>query len=288
MEGSGSMTTEDGAAATYEVRRIVEDAGTSFYWAMRLLPAERRDAMFAVYAFCREVDDIADGDLPVDDKKAGLDEWRAEIARIFEGEPESTVGRALATATRDYGLDRGAMEAIVDGMEMDATGEALAPDMDTLITYCNRVASAVGLLSIKVFGDDSEDARRGAVALGHALQLTNILRDVVEDAAIGRLYLPRELLVEYGITATNPPDVIDNPAVAAVCDELSEVALNRFAEAREAFAGCDRKALKPAFAMMDVYRLLLRRMQARGWTRLDKRVQIGPLAKLWIALKHML
>ena len=286
MEGSGSMTTEK--SATVEVRRIVEDAGTSFYWAMRLLPAERRDAMFAVYAFCREVDDIADGELPVEEKRVGLDEWRAEIARIFEGEPESTVGRALAAATRDYGLDRADMEAIVDGMEMDATGEALAPDMQTLITYCNRVASAVGLLSIKVFGDDSEDARRGAVALGHALQLTNILRDVVDDAARGRLYLPRELLLEYGITATNPAEVIDNQVVCAVCDELAEVAANRFAEARKSFKTCNRKALKPAFAMMDVYRLLLRRMQARGWTRLDKRVRIGPLAKLWIALKHML
>lgn len=286
MEGSGSMTTEKSAAV--EVRRIVEDAGTSFYWAMRLLPAERRDAMFAVYAFCREVDDIADGELPVEEKRVGLDEWRAEIARIFEGEPESTVGRALAAATRDYGLDRADMEAIVDGMEMDATGEALAPDMQTLITYCNRVASAVGLLSIKVFGDDSEDARRGAVALGHALQLTNILRDVVDDAARGRLYLPRELLLEYGIAATNPAEVIDNQVVSAVCDELAEVAANRFAEARKSFKTCNRKALKPAFAMMDVYRLLLRRMQARGWTRLDKRVRIGPLAKLWIALKHML
>jgi phytoene synthase len=280
------MTAED--SATAEIRRIVEGAGTSFYWAMRLLPAERRDAMFAIYAFCREVDDIADGDLPVEEKRAGLDEWRAEIARIFEGKPESTVGRALAAATRDYGLDRGVMEAIVDGVEMDATGEALAPDMDTLITYCNRVASAVGLLSIKVFGDDSQDAQRGAVALGHALQLTNILRDVAEDAAIGRLYLPRELLVEYGITVTDPAAVVDSPAVAAVCDELAEVAANRFAEARKAFASCDRKALKPAFAMMDVYRLLLRRMQARGWTRLDKRPRIGPLSKLWIALKHML
>jgi len=281
------MTPEPSEPASAEIRRIVEDAGTSFYWAMRLLPEARRDAMFAVYAFCRAVDDIADGDLPVADKRAGLEEWRAEIARIFEGEPDSTVGRALAAAARDYGLERGAMEAIVDGVEMDATGEALAPDMNTLIAYCNRVASAVGLLSIKVFGDDSEAARRGAIALGHAMQLTNILRDVVEDAARGRLYLPRELLVEYGIDSTDPAVVIDEPAVAAVCDELAEVAENRFAEAATAFAACDRKALKPAFAMMDVYRLLLRRLRARGWTRLDKHPRVGPLAKLWIALKYM-
>ena len=287
MEGAGPVTAE-GAAATAEIRRIVEDAGTSFYWAMRLLPRERREAMYAVYAFCREVDDIADGELPAAGKRARLDEWRGEIARIFEGEPQSTVGRALAAATRAYGLERGLMEAIVDGVEMDAAGEALAPDMDTLITYCNRVASAVGLLSIKVFGDDSENARRGAIALGHAMQLTNILRDAAEDAARGRLYLPRELLADYGIDATDPAAVIASPAVAAVCGDLAGVAEDRFAEAAESFAKCDRKALKPAFAMMDVYRLLLHRMQARGWTRLDRRPRIGPLARLWIALKHML
>ena len=271
-----------------QVRRIVEDAGTSFYWAMRLLPADRRDAMFAVYAFCREVDDIADGDLPEEDKRKGLAEWRAEIARIFEGEPESAVGKALAAATREYGLDRGVMEAIVAGVEMDATGEAMAPDMDTLITYCNRVASAVGLLSIKIFGDDSDDARRGAVSLGHALQLTNILRDVAEDAAEDRLYLPRELLEDYGIDSRDPAEVVADPAIAGVCRDIAEVAAGRFAAARESFAKCDRKALRPAFAMMDVYEVLLKRMQARGWTRLDRRPRIGPLAKLWIALKHML
>lgn len=281
------MTAMDNAA-TAEIRRIVEGAGTSFYWAMRLLPSARRDAMFAVYAFCREVDDIADGDLPLADKHAGLDEWRAEIARIFESEPESIVGRALAAATRDHGLDRGDMEAIVDGVEMDATDEALAPDMKTLTLYCSRVACAVGLLSIKIFGDDSADARRGAIALGHALQLTNILRDVAEDAAIGRLYLPRELLVEHGITATDPAIVAAHPAIAAVRAALAETAENHFTEVRAAFATCDRKALKPAFAMMDVYHTLLRHMRARGWARMDKRARVGAPTKLWIALKHML
>jgi phytoene synthase len=160
--------------------------------------------------------------------------------------------------------------------------------MATLVTYCDRVASAVGLLSIKIFGDDSEAARRGAVALGQALQLTNILRDIAEDAARGRLYLPSELLAEYGIRSTDPAIVIDEPALAGVCDELAAVAEKRFTEAREAFSACDRKALKPAFAMMEVYRALLNRMRSRGWVRLDMRPRIGPIAKLWIAARHML
>jgi phytoene synthase len=244
--------------------------------------------MFAVYAFCREVDDIADGDLPTAEKRARLGEWRSEIARIYDGAPESAIGRALGAAARDYGLEREDMEAVVAGVEMDATGESQAPDMATLNTYCERVAGAVGLLSIKIFGDDSVPARRGAIALGHALQLTNILRDVAEDAARGRLYLPRELLMEHEIHTTDPATVASHPAVGEVCAALAADAESSFLEASEAFAVCDRRALRPAFAMMDLYRTLLHRMKSRGWSRLDRRPRIGTLSKLWIAARNML
>jgi len=280
--------SDSGMSAAQEPGRIAAESGSSFYWAMRLLPPERRQAMFAIYAFCREVDDIADGDLPSAEKIEALAGWRDEIGRVCEGRPQTPVGQALAKARTRHGLDREDLEAVVDGVAMDATGESQAPDMATLALYCSRVAGAVGLLSIKVFGDDSAEARRGAVALGHAMQLTNILRDVAEDATRGRLYLPRELLLEYGIDSRNPTAVADHPAVAAACEELGEVAGKRFAEAEEAFAACDRKALRPAFAMMEVYRLLLRRMQRDAWTRLDRRPRIGAIRKLWIALKHML
>jgi phytoene synthase len=268
------------------VRRVAAGSGSSFYWPMRLLPPDRRDAMFAVYAFCREVDDIADGDGSAAEKSLALDRWRREIGRIFGGSPETETGRALQDAVLRFGLDRAIVEALVDGVAMDATGEAVAPDMDTLTVYCNRVASAVGLLSIRIFGDDSEEARKGAIALGHALQLTNILRDVAEDAARGRLYLPRELLEDYGIDFADPAVVVRNPAVASVCEDLAEVAEDRFAEAGAALRTCDRNALKPAFAMMEIYHILLRKLRARGWTRLDRRPRIGWLRKLWIALKY--
>ena len=277
-----------GVAPAREARRIAARSGSSFYWPMRLLPPDRRDAMFAVYAFCREVDDIADGDGSAAEKRLGLDRWRQEIGCIFGGSPESETGRALQDAVLRFGLDRALLEALVDGMEMDATGEAVAPDMDTLTVYCSRVASAVGLLSIRIFGDDSEAARKGAIALGHALQLTNILRDVAEDAARGRLYLPRELLEDYGIDFADPAAVARNPAVASVCEDLAEVAEDRFAAAGAAFRTCDRKALKPAFAMMEIYHILLRKLRARGWKRLDRRPRIGLPRKLWIALKYAL
>jgi len=277
-----------GIAAARETRRIAVKSGSSFYWPMRLLPPERRDAMFAIYAFCRAVDDIADGDLPPDDKAGALADWRAEIGRIAAGRPQTAIGLALVEARRRFGLDGADLEAVVDGVAMDVSGESQAPDMATLTLYCRRVAGAVGLLSIRVFGDDSPAARQGAVALGHAMQLTNILRDIGQDAVRGRLYLPRELLVEHGIAVTDPAAIVTRPAVAAVCAELGAIAAQRFADAEAAFAGCDRKALRPAFAMMDVYRLLLRRMARDGWRRPDRRPRIGRAAKLWIAVKHLL
>ena len=281
------MSASDIAAAR-EARRIAVKSGSSFYWPMRLLPPERRDAMFAIYAFCRAVDDIADGDLPPQEKAGALAEWRAEIGRIVAGRPQTAIGRALLDARSGFGLDRSDLEAVLDGVAMDVSGEMQAPDMATLTLYCRRVAGAVGLLSLKVFGDDSPTARRGAVALGHAMQLTNILRDVGEDAARGRLYLPRDLLVEHGIAVTDPSAVVTRPAVAAVCAELGAIAAQRFADAEAAFAGCDRRALRPAFAMMEVYRLLLRRMARGGWRRLDRRPRIGRATKLWVAVKHLL
>ncbi len=276
------------AEARAQVRRVAARSGSSFYWPMRLLPPDRRDAMFAVYAFCRAVDDIADGELSVAEKAQALDAWRDEIRRIFGGTPETATGRALQDAALRFGLQRSVMETIVDGVAMDATGAAVAPDMDTLVQYCNRVASAVGLLSIRIFGDDSGPAREGAIALGHALQLTNILRDVAEDADRGRCYLPRELMEEHGVAFADPATVPQDPALAAVCEDVAEVAERRFAAASEAFAACDRKALKPALAMMEVYRLLLRKLRARGWRRLDRRPRVGRLRGLWIALKYTL
>jgi len=288
VEGGGTDVVVTEAETMAQVRRVAAGSGSSFYWPMRLLPPDRRDAMFAVYAFCREVDDIADGDLPAEDKVRGLDFWRAEIARIFGGTPETGTGAALQDAVIRFGLKRKVMESIVDGVAMDATGAAVAPDMDTLVEYCNRVASAVGLLSIRILGDDSGAAREGAIALGHALQLTNILRDIGEDADRGRFYLPRELMEDHGVDFADPAAALQNPALAAVCEDVAEVAERRFAAASEAFAACDRKAIKPALAMMEVYRLLLRKLRARGWRRLDRRPRVGRLRRLWIALKYTL
>ncbi len=189
----------DDAALRQTIRNRVAAAGTSFYWAMRLLPRDRRNAMYAVYAWCREVDDIADGDRPAAHKLAALADWRDEIEALYADRPRHLVARALHEPVRRYRLRREDFLAVLDGMEMDAREDIRAPDLARLDLYCARVASAVGDLSVHIFGDPSDAAHRVAHSLGRALQLTNILRDLDEDARRGRLYLPRELLERHGI-----------------------------------------------------------------------------------------
>ncbi|MCY4549711.1 MAG: presqualene diphosphate synthase HpnD [Defluviicoccus sp.] len=276
--------TDDEAKA--HVRAVTVASGTSFYWAMRLLPAARREAMFAIYAFCREVDDIADDAGPPDDKRRRLDLWRDEIDAIYAGGPAGLTARALVEPTRRYGLRREDFLAVIDGMKMDL-GEGLkAPQFDELELYCHRVAGAVGLLSIRAFGDGGPHAQAFALALGTALQLTNILRDMVEDAERDRLYLPRELLDEAGIEVAAPREVLRHAAIPEVCAALARIAKQKFDEAQSALADCDRRALRPGVVMMMHYRRLLAALERRGWTRLEVPVRLSKPEKLLIALRH--
>lgn len=266
--------------------RVTASAGTSFYWGMRILPRARREAMYAIYAFCREVDDIADGPDAPEVRARKLDEWRREIARVFEGGPKTMTGRALVEPVRNFYLAREDFLAVIDGVAMDAHEEMRAPDMAVLKQYCRRVAGAVGLLSIRAFGDASPRARELALALGEALQLTNILRDLKEDAARGRLYLPRELLDKHGITAREPATVLADPNLPALCAELADMARAKFAESRAALKDCDRRKLRPAVIMMTVYRRILDKLVRRGWRRLDEPVEVTKPEKVWIALRY--
>jgi len=268
------------------IRRRVEAAGTSFYWAMRLLPEDRRNAMYAVYAWCREVDDIADGDRPVAFKLAALAAWRDEIAALYEGRPRQLVARALHQPMLRYELRRQDFLALIDGMEMDAREGIRGPELATLDLYCARVASAVGHLSVHIFGDSGPAAHRVADHLGRALQLTNILRDLDEDARRGRLYLPREILVSHGIRSSEPAVVICHPALPAVCRELAALAEQHFSEAEAAMALCRRRAMRPAALMAAVYRATLRALLRADWRDPAARVALSRPAKLWLVLRH--
>ena len=275
----------DEASLRDTIRRRVEAAGTSFYWAMRLLPQERRDGMYAVYAFCREVDDIAD-DWPAAERPAGLAAWHDEIEAVYHGTPRHLVARALQAPAARFALRKSDFHDVIDGMEMDAAADIRAPDLATLDLYCARVAAAVGHLSVHVFGDSGEAAHRVADALGRALQLTNILRDLAEDAGRNRLYLPREMLDRHGIRSDEPAVVLRHPALPAVCRDLAALAIGHFDAAQEAMSRCSRRAMRPAAVMGAFYRAVLDALIAAGWRDPGARVSLSKGRKLWLALRH--
>jgi phytoene synthase len=260
-------------------------AGSSFYAAMRILPPLQREAMFEIYAFCRAVDDIADSDDPRPVRHAQLARWRLDIEEIFSDRPPPHL-RRLAEATRSYELSRDDFLAVIDGMEMDAEADIRAPTFTTLDLYCDRVASAVGRLSVQVFGMERLDGRQLAHHLGRALQFTNILRDLDEDAAIGRLYLPNEALRQANINATDPATVLAHPALSEACAFLVARARMHFAEAEAVMTRARRNTVRTPRVMAEVYRMMLDRMVARGWLPPRRRVRIGRPQLLWILLRH--
>jgi len=274
------------AALKAAIRDRVQAAGSSFYWAMRLLPPDRRDAMFAVYAYCREVDDIADSDASPAAKEAGLAVWRAEVAAIFGGSARTALGKVVAELVPTYHLRQTDFLAIIDGMEMDAVEDVRAPSLADLDLYCDRVASAVGRLSVRIFGDDRPAADKVAHHLGRALQLTNILRDVAEDGERGRLYLPKELLVAHGIEDFEPAAALRNPLLPLACNDLADIADRHFVEAERAMRQCSRRAMRPAAVMRAVYQELLRRLRRQGWRDLAAPVKVPNSLKLLLALRH--
>jgi squalene synthase HpnD len=270
-----------------EMAERVERSGTSFYWSMRLLPRAKREAMFAIYAFCRAVDDLADEPAPVESKRAGLAEWRAEIDRLYAGRPTHAVARALVEPVARFGLRREDFLAVIDGCEMDANGPVVAPDWATLRLYCARVAGAVGRLSVHVFGAAGPEGDRLAASLGEAVQLTNLLRDLAEDARDGRFYLPRELLQQHGVPIS-PAMALSHPALARVCLEVARAAEARFTEAGQALAKLPRRPLTPARIIMGIYRRLLAKLVTQGFRRLEPKVRLTKGEKLRIALAKVL
>ena len=269
------------------VEAIVRAAGTSFHRGMAILPPPRRQAMYAIYAFCRIVDDIADEDSPFETRKPRLEEWRAHLAALYRGQASDPVTRELLRAIQSYALRQEDFAAVIDGMEMDADAPIVAPDEATLDLYCDRVAAAVGRLSVRAFGDASPAADDVAHHLGRALQLTNILRDIHEDAQRGRLYLPRDLLDPIGIPH-NAQAALTHPALPQICATLATRAHAHYASATAAMERCDRTAMKPARLMGATYGAILSKLEARGWHKLDQPVKLSKWAKIRIALRHLL
>ncbi|WP_051972138.1 presqualene diphosphate synthase HpnD [Massilia sp. 9096] len=270
---------------------------SSFQLALRILPAAQRGAMYEIYAFCRAVDDIADGDTqhgpscasPLE-KRAALERWRQDVHACCAGRGPAHLA-ALSRHIASFGLARDDFDAVIDGMLMDAHADPVcAPSNATLDLYCDRVASAVGRLAVKVFGMPFDDGVLLAHHLGRALQLTNILRDIDEDAAIGRAYLPRELLQDAGIGAAEmargAAAIAAHPALPRVCVQLADQAQIHFEAAAGVMRRQPRASVRTPRIMGAVYQALLARLRARGWAAPRRAVKVGKLERVGILLRH--
>jgi presqualene diphosphate synthase len=260
-------------------------AGSSFYTAMKILPPAQREAMFEIYSFCRRVDDVADSSAPRAERLMELAAWRADINALYDGKPPPRVA-GLAKPLADFDLAREDFLALVDGMEMDAFNDIRAPSAATLDTYCDRVASAVGRLSVRVFGIERAAGIALAHHLGRALQLTNILRDLDEDAAIGRVYLPREALTAAGIDSTEPRFVVAHPKLALACAPVIARAREHFAQAGRVMDACRRAVVRSPRLMASVYSDILDRIEQRGFAPPRSRVRVGKTRLLLTLLRH--
>ena len=267
---------------------------SNFYLAMRILEPARRDAMYAIYGFCRAVDDIADDEGDPAERRRGLNAWRKAIADLYRGRVDPLCA-ALAEPQQRFGLERADFEAVIDGMQMDVDEDIRAPDWAKLDLYCDRVASAVGRLSLRAFGYVpaetpagalSEDASALAHHLGRALQLTNILRDLDEDSARGRLYLPREALQAAGITDYDPASVLAHPALARVCAEVAARARAHFDVSWKIIAKGPGRAVKAPALMAAAYGSILDRLLARGFAAPRPRVRASKARVLLALLRY--
>lgn len=281
------MTVTSGISAAPDRGAIeAKVSGSSFYSAMRLMPKAEREAMFAIYAFCRAVDDIADdGEGTRAERFDRLAAWRDELDRLYSRGPSNLSG-FLAPHIAAYGLRKEDFLAVIDGMEMDVERDIRAPDFATLDLYCDRVASAVGRLSVKIFGMEEEPGFRLAHHLGRALQLTNILRDLDEDAAIGRLYLPREALRDAGIDIEEPVSVTAMPQVDKACRQVARVAHEHYSASEQILSARPRGQLRAPRLMGAVYSVILGKMEKQGWFAPRTRAKIGKAELAMIVLRR--
>jgi squalene synthase HpnD len=247
-------------------------AGSSFYAGMRVLPRAEREAMYAIYGFCRIVDDIADDlDRPIETRRAELDAWRGHIDALYRGEPPAQAAFLAAPIAR-FGIEQADFTAVIDGMQTDLDGEVRWPPFEELDLYCDRVASAVGRLSVKVFGMERQTGIELSHHLGRALQFTNILRDIDEDAGIGRVYLPKEALAAAGIVPASPEAVIADPRIDLAARWLARKAQAHFAAANAILAARPKGHLIAPRLMDSAYSRVLDRMIRQGWQAPRQRI----------------
>ncbi|MBK7674917.1 MAG: presqualene diphosphate synthase HpnD [Candidatus Accumulibacter sp.] len=257
-------------------------SGSSFYYSFLFLPQNRRRAITALYAFCREVDDVVDECQDPQVAATKLAWWRRELASIDGGQPQHPVTQALQAASAEFNLPQEQLQEIVDGMEMDLQ-QSRYLDFKALSLYCYRVAGVVGLLAAEIFGYQDRRTQRYAHDLGLAFQLTNIIRDVGEDARMGRIYLPIDELQRFEVPAADILNARHSDNFRRLMDFQVERAESYYAQAIDALPAADRRAQRPGLVMAAIYRTLLDEIKRDGCQVLTQRTSLTPIRKLWIA-----
>ena len=266
---------------------IVKKSGSSFFWSMRLLPKAQREAMYTIYAFCRHIDDIVDGDMPLREKQELLDAWREELDNIYDRKvPATEIGRRIYKNCMRFKLPKEEFLKLIDSISMDIPKPLQAPKMVDFLKYCRGVAGVPGSLSLRIFGCKDENLiEELATSLGNALQITNILRDVKEDAQANRLYIPKEYLKKAEISSKKPSEVIVNKNLLIAREELAKLAEEDYAKANTIIPFLDKKVARPVRAIAAVYKKYFDIMQNRGWEVISPKPKIGKLNKFSLALR---
>jgi len=257
-------------------------SGSSFYYSFLFLPPDRRRAITALYAFCREVDDVVDECHDLGVARTKLAWWRQEVGNVYHGQPQHPVARALAEVVVPYHLEEARLQEVIDGMAMDLDYNAY-PDFDALKVYCHRVAGVVGMLSAEIFGYEDPRTLEYAASLGLAFQLTNIIRDVGEDARRNRIYLPLHELAEFGVTSEDIAQGRESENFRKLMDFQIARAQRCYDEAFSKLPAVDRKPQRPGIVMAAIYRTLLEEIRAGGSHVLKQRTALTPIRKMWIA-----
>ncbi|MBQ8661922.1 MAG: squalene/phytoene synthase family protein [Alphaproteobacteria bacterium] len=269
------------------IQKMVKKSGTSFFWSMRLLPSAKRNAMYTIYAFFRHIDDIVDGDAPVQEKLDLLEAWRKEIDNIYDKKvPTTDIGRKIYKNCMRFKLPKEEFIRMIDSISMDLPEPIQAPSLQEFYEYCRGVAGVPGSLSLRIFGCNDENVIEDlSSSLGTALQITNILRDVKEDAMVQRLYIPREFLEKAGIQATDPLSVVVNKNLALAREELARIAGKCYDKAFETLKKLDKKTARPVRAIAYIYKRYFDIMQNRGWEVISPKPHLSRPLKLCLALK---
>lgn len=269
------------------IKKMVKKSGTSFFWSMRLLPRAKRNAMYTIYALFRHLDDIVDGNDAMEEKLELINAWREEIDNIYDKKlPSTDIGRKIYKNCMRFKLPKEEFMKMIDSISMDIPTPLQAPDLKIFNNYCRGVAGVPGNLSLRIFGcNDDQLIDDLATSLGNALQITNILRDVKEDAMAQRLYIPREYLLKAGITSSDPLAVVVDKNLAVAREELAKVADTEYKKSFELIKKLDKKSAKPVKAIAYIYKRYFDVMQNRGWEIISPKPQISKFVKLCLALK---